>query len=186
MPEKYLAELNRSSKVQPGTLKEEYVQWQRGAVTTTPLPLMKSWVDTVLAHKKDWLVLVFHGVDGIGWEALPGELLQEYFEYIRQHENKLWVATFADVTRYMRERMNAKADTKIEGDSIVINLTHTLDRSMYDIPLTLRTFVSPDWKQVQVKQGDSLQTETVVSDDKGSYILYDLRPNAGPAIISNK
>ncbi|MEJ7589557.1 MAG: polysaccharide deacetylase family protein [Ferruginibacter sp.] len=70
MPEKYLDEINRSGKTPPGTLHKEYVQWQRGATTKTPLPLMKSWVDTVIAHKHDWLVLVFHGVVGIGWEAL--------------------------------------------------------------------------------------------------------------------
>src|SRR5688572_22497427 len=61
MPEPYLGELNRSSKVQPGTVNKEYVQWQRGAVTKTSLPLMKSWVDTVEAHNNHWLVLVFHG-----------------------------------------------------------------------------------------------------------------------------
>src|SRR4030095_17195338 len=46
MPEKYLGEISRSGKVQPGSLDNEYVQWQRGAITKTSLPLMKSWVDT--------------------------------------------------------------------------------------------------------------------------------------------
>ncbi|MEZ4931439.1 MAG: hypothetical protein R2788_04810 [Saprospiraceae bacterium] len=27
--------------------------------------VMKSWVDTCLAHDNIWLVLVFHGVDGL-------------------------------------------------------------------------------------------------------------------------
>ena len=185
MPEKYLGELNRASKTQPATINKEYVQWQRGATTKTPLPLMKSWVDTVAAHNNNWLVLVFHGVDSVGWEALPHEMLREYFEYIKQHENKLWIATFADVTKYMRERMHADVKTKEEDNRIVVDLNHSLDKSMYDIPLTLRTYIPPDWKQVQVKQGDKIQTIITATNDKGTFVLYQLKPNGGTAEITH-
>ena len=181
MPEDYLGELNRSSKTQPGSLNKEYVQWQRGATTKTPLPLMKSWVDTVAANNNNWLVLVFHGVDGVGWEALPHEMLQEYFEYIKQHEDKAWIATFADVTKYMRERMHATVKAKEEGDKILVDITHSLDKSMYDIPLTVRTYVPADWKQVQVKQGNKTQTISTATNDKGTFVLYQLQPNKGTA-----
>lgn len=46
MPHPFLEELNRSSNTSPGVAKKEYVQWQRGALTDTPMELMKSWVDT--------------------------------------------------------------------------------------------------------------------------------------------
>jgi len=184
MPEKYLGELNRSSNTQPGDVNKEYVQWQRGATTKTPLPLMKSWVDTVAAHQNNWLVLVFHGVDGVGWEALPHELLQDYFEYIKQHEDKVWIATFADVTKYMREKMNATVKGKEADNKIMVDLTHSLDKSMYDIPLTLRTYVPADWKQVQVKQGDKTQTVSSSTNDKGTFVLYQLQPNKGTAELS--
>ena len=184
MPEKYLGELNRASKKQPGTINKEYVQWQRGATTKTPLPLMKSWVDTVAAHKNNWLVLVFHGVDGVGWEALPHEMLQEYFEYMKQHDDKLWIATFADVTKYMRERMHADIKAKEVGNKIIVELTHSLDKSMYDIPLTLRTYVPADWKKVQVKQGNKIQTIATATNDKGTFVLYQLQPNGGTAELS--
>jgi peptidoglycan/xylan/chitin deacetylase (PgdA/CDA1 family) len=184
MPEKYLGELNRASKTQPGTVNKEYVQWQRGATTKTPLPLMKSWVDTVASHNNNWLVLVFHGVDGVGWEALPHEMLQEYFKYIKQHEDRLWIATFADVTKYMRERMHATITAKETGDKIMVDLTHSLEGSMYDIPLTVRTYVPANWKQVQVKQGDKIQTITTVTNDRGTFVLYQLKPNGGTAELS--
>ena len=182
MPEPYLGELNRSSKVQPGTVDKEYVQWQRGAVTKTSLPLMKSWVDTVEAHENNWLVLVFHGVDGKGWEALPGSLLQEYFEYIKKHEDKSWIATFGDVTKYMRERMNAKVNTMMKGNNIEVDLTHSLDKSMYNLPLTLRTMVPASWTKATVKQGDKTSNVTV----KNGAIVYDLDPGKGIAVISGK
>jgi hypothetical protein len=126
--------------------------------------------------------LVFHGVDGKGWEALPGSLLQEYFNYIKQHENSSWIATFGDVARYMRERMNAKVDGKMDGDKISVELTHTLDQTMYNQPLTLRTSVPSSWKKVTIKQGDKVQ-EAIVKDGA---VLYDLLPNGGTAMIEKR
>src|SRR6266536_5365283 len=75
MTDPYMQEINRGYKTEPGSSDKEYVQWQRGPLSKTPLSLMQSWADTTLAHDNIWLVLVFHGVDGIGWEALPHELL---------------------------------------------------------------------------------------------------------------
>ena len=181
MPEPYLGELNRSSKVQPGTVNKEYVQWQRGAITKTSLPLMKSWVDTAEAHNNNWLVLVFHGVDGKGWEALPGSLLQEYFEYIKQHEENSWIATFGDVTKYMRERMNGSLKSEMSGNKIKVELTHTLDKDMYNFPLTLSTAVPGSWKKAMVKQNNKVQEVTV----ENGRILYELEPNKGIAEISS-
>src|SRR5215831_10549610 len=104
MTDPYMQEINRGYKTQPGSSDKEYVQWQRGPTTKTSLELMKSWVDTTLAHDKIWLVLVFHGIDGLGYEALPHELLDTYFQKIKRHEADLWIATFSDVAKYMRER----------------------------------------------------------------------------------
>ncbi len=184
MPEPFLEELNRGSKGQPGTSDKEYVQWQRGATTKTPLNLMKSWVDTLTAHNNIWLVLVIHGVDGIGWEALPHELLDEYFQYIKKREDKLWVATFGEVAKYMRERMNAKVQADEKNDLVVVNLNHSLDKVVYNIPLTLKTYVSSDWKTVKVKQGDKEQRIRSENDEKGAYILYQALPNAGTVDLS--
>ncbi|QMU27044.1 polysaccharide deacetylase family protein [Adhaeribacter radiodurans] len=184
MPEPFLAEINRGSDEQPGSLKKEYVQWQRGATTKTPLPLMKSWVDTVAAHDNNWLVLVIHGVEGIGWEALPTTLLDEYFRYIKAKEDKLWVATFGDVAKYMRERMNGKVQGEQKGNIITVNLTHSLDKNLYDLPLTLKTYVPATWKAVKVKQGTKEQQVQPEKDEKGSFVLYQALPNTQPAELS--
>ena len=184
MPEPFLEELNRSSKQQPGLAKKEYVQWQRGATTKTPLPLMKSWVDTVAAHENNWLVLVFHGVDGIGWEALPSSLLNEYFTYMKEREDKLWVATFGDVTKYIRERMHAKVQVNQTQNKFAINLSHELDKKWYNLPLTLKTYVPANWRTVKFKQGTKEQQLRPVKDTKGTYVLYQALPNAQPVELS--
>ncbi len=112
MPEFYLKELNRGNSENPRSAEMEYVQWQRGATTKTSLTLMKSWIDTTSINDNIWLVLVLHGVDGIGWEALGSNLLEDYFRYMKSNENNLWIATFGDVTRYMRERMRSIIKTE--------------------------------------------------------------------------
>ena len=146
---------------------------------------MKSWVDTVAAHKNNWLVLVFHGVDGIGYEALPHEMLREYFGYIKKQDDKVWIATFADVTKYMRERMHAAVKSNKTDNNIMVELTHSLDKSMYDIPLTMRTYVPDDWKQVQVKQGDKKQTVSAMTNAQGTFVLYQMQPNMDATELSS-
>src|SRR4030095_9495543 len=103
MPDAFVDDLDRWSKTDPATSTKEYVRWQRGPLTETPMTLMKSWIDTAEAHDNIWLVLVFHGVDGVGWKPKTGAELKEYFGYIKSKEDKIWVATFQDVAKYMRE-----------------------------------------------------------------------------------
>jgi peptidoglycan/xylan/chitin deacetylase (PgdA/CDA1 family) len=183
MPEPFLEELNRASKGIPGISKKEYVQWQRGPLQKTSMELMKSWVDTLLVHDNIWLCLTFHGVDGIGWEAKPHQEHAEYFGYIKAHKDSLWVATFGDVTKYMRERMSAKIDFRQTGETIVLSLRHSLDGKLYALPLTLKTYVPPSWKGVRAKQGDKTLTATLRSDQSGPYVLYQAIPNGENIVI---
>jgi hypothetical protein len=178
MPEPYLVELNRASTKNPVDFTEEYVQWQRGAVTRTSLPMMKSWIDTTLVKDNIWLVLVIHGVDGIGWEALSSEVLEEYFRYLKSKENHLWIATFGEVTKYMRSRMNARVQSKSQDGKITVSLTHSLDKSLYPVPLTLKTYVPGHWKEVRIKQGDGIKRVRQQLDSAGAYVLYQAYPNA--------
>jgi peptidoglycan/xylan/chitin deacetylase (PgdA/CDA1 family) len=177
MPEPWLKEIDRPSKKTPGTTDKDYVQWQRECNTRAPLPLMKSWVDTTVTRKDTWLVLVIHGVDGLGYEALPHTLLDEYFQYIKNQEDKLWVATFGDVTKYMREREHVIVKSNKARSGIDLNLGNPLDKEMYTVPLTLKTYVPESWKQVSINQGSKLQKVRTAKDDKGTYVVYQVNPN---------
>ena len=68
MPEDWLEEINRGSRMTPGESTKEYVQWQRGPITRIDINQMKAWVDTVMTHDNKWLVLVSHGVENLGCE----------------------------------------------------------------------------------------------------------------------
>ena len=179
MPEPWMKEINRGYKDQPGNSDKEYVQWQRGPLSKTPMSLMKSWVDTSLAHDNIWLVLVFHGIDDIGWEPTPHEKLQEYFQYIKDKENDIWVAPFGNVARYVRERMSAKVDSKSTNNKIIVELSQSLDKKMYDEPLTLKTYVPSNWKKVEIKRRDGKQELQTQKDQNGTFVFYQAVPAGG-------
>ncbi|MFT7249841.1 MAG: peptidoglycan/xylan/chitin deacetylase (PgdA/CDA1 family) [Psychromonas sp.] len=184
MPEAYLDELNRSSKQYPGKSEKEYVQWQRGPLSNIDVAGMKSWVDTCLSHDNIWLVLVFHGVDGIGWEPRTGAELKEYFSYMKEKETGLWVATFADVTKYIRERKSTKVKASREGDKLVLHMDSGLETSVYDIPLTFKTYLPKDWEKVSLN--DESEALPTFKDNKGTYVLCDILPSTGEATLTRK
>lgn len=186
MPEPFLEELNRSSEKDPAASAKEYVPWQRGVLTKTPTTLMRSWVDTVAAHDNMWLVLVFHGVDGVGWEPTTGAKLEEYFRTIKSKEDRVWVATFGDVTKYMRERMHGTARTSRTGDAIEVTLRHDLKDDIYDLPLTLKTNVPSAWSTVEVRQGSRVQRVPAVRDKEGNRVTYQASPNAAVVTLTKE
>ena len=186
MPEPWMQEINRGYKEQPGNSNKEYVQWQRGPLSKTSMALMKSWVDTSLVHDNIWLVLVFHGIDDIGWEPTPHEKLKDYFTYIKDRENNIWVAPFGEVARYVRERMDSKIDSKNEHNKITIRLTNSLDKKLYDDPLTLKTYVPEGWKNVLVKTQNASQKLSTQKDNKGVFVLYQAAPDKGTIEITKE
>jgi hypothetical protein len=183
MPEPFLEELNRGSDRTPGSSVKEYVQWQRGALTETPVDLMKSWIDTCAAKNNIWLVLVFHGVEGIGWKPLPGSEYRAYYSYLKSKGDRLWVATFGDVAKYIRERMNARVEKVQEKGGTLVKLSHNLGTE-YDLPLTVKTYIPESSGTPSVKQGDNDVKFGTGNDTKGRYILYRLIPNTEPVKIT--
>lgn len=175
----------RGDNRDPAAMKKEYVQWQRGPLSKTSVDQMKAWVDTSLGAGA-WLVLVIHGVEGIGWEAIPAAHLREYFDYMKANEGGLWVTTFRDAGKYARERMAGAVTTKQAGDAIEVSVTHSLDPKLYNLPLTARTTVPAAWTQAEVRQAKTRQTVSVQRDNDNAYVTYRITPNAGPARIERR
>jgi peptidoglycan/xylan/chitin deacetylase (PgdA/CDA1 family) len=178
MPDSFVDDLDRASTADPAASKKEYVRWQRGPVTKTPVALIKSWVDQSLAAGNVWLVLVSHGVDGIGWEPKTHSEIHEYLADMKFKEKVLWIATFQDVAKYMRERMHANVRWYPDGDAISVVLRQSLTDLSYDLPLTLKTSVPSEWQRVQVRQGARTQIVQVIHDQARAYVLYQAVPNA--------
>mgnify|MGYP005753647963 CR=1 FL=1 len=177
MPEDWLEEINRGSQMTPGESDKEYVQWQRGPITRTDVAQMKSWVDTLINHDHTWLVLVYHGVENLGWEPKTRQELVEYFSYLKEKEGKVWIAPFRDVTQYLRERKGTQVSTEVSSKSIAISLSSDLDPQVYRVPLTLKTYIPSEWTNVQGTQGDQKLEMAFGKDEMGSFVVYDVNPS---------
>lgn len=186
MTDSFLREINRGDTALPGVPDKEYVQWQRGPLSHTSPAQMQSWIDTVSAHNNIWLVLVFHGIDNVGWEPLPHELLDTYFQYIKNKEDKLWIAPFKDVVKYMRERMSAKLGYTTEAGQINIHLNHDLDKHLYHLDLTLKTYVPDNWNEVTIIQDGREREARADRDRNGHFIIYQASPVGGVIALRQK
>ncbi len=186
MPDPFLEEINRWNKMNPGTSEKEYVQWQRGPKSATPVKEMTSWIDTCTANDNIWLVLVFHGIEGIGWEPVPGNVIDSYFNYIKSKEEEIWVATFQDVTKYIRERMHAKIDYMKDGNQIRVRMSHDLNPELYNFPLSLKTYVPDSWESVEISHGEKRWSPEIRVDEYGHSVLYNVIPNKEEIILHKK
>jgi hypothetical protein len=179
-PDEFMEAITRGDSRDPAQMKTPYVQWQRGPITRTPLEEMTGWVDKSLATGT-WLVLVIHGVEGIGYEPVRSDTLRAYFDYMKAREDRLWVATFQDATKYARERMKSTVTTRQLGEAIEVSVTHSLDPKLYDVPLTARTTVPAQWTSAQFRQGNVTRTVPVHREGGDSYVMYRIAPNGGVA-----
>jgi peptidoglycan/xylan/chitin deacetylase (PgdA/CDA1 family) len=175
--DKFIREILRGDPSEPTSADKEYVQWQRGPLTNTPIEEMEEWIDTTI-KKNAWLLLVFHGVEGIGWEARPKESFAAYFDYIKAHSDRLWAATFQDAFKYVRERMNAKVEFTADPASVTILLSHALETRIYDLPLTLKTVVPAAWQTAELQQGAETIDLPVQRQGEAAFVQYRAVPNA--------
>lgn len=185
MPDANVDDLDRGNEMDPAASRKEYVRWQRGPLTETPMSLMKSWVDKTDEQDNVWLVLVFHGVDGIGWKPKTGAELKDYFGYIHTKIERLWVATFQDVAKYIRERGHSTVASYKDGSIISVVLRSDLADLSYDLPLTLKTSVPPTWTQVEVRQGEQTKRVAVLHAKDEYYVLYQAAPNGEVVTLSD-
>ena len=176
MPAPYLAELNRGSSAAPGAQATEYVQWQRGPVDGTTRATMERWIDTTLTHDNVWLVEVFHGVDDYGWAARPGAELRQYFSYIKDREDSLWVAPFGTVTKYIRQRMATEVTTSPTEDGLVLTASSDLDPTVYDVPLTYRTYLPAGWTAATLDTGEAIIPLSIQKAAERPFVRYALLP----------
>jgi hypothetical protein len=162
-----------------GSLPEserEYVQRRHTVYTRSTVEEMNGWVDHAANNDNVWFVTVIHGIDGVGWEPNPAEEIDAHFRHIASLGNVLWIATFGDVTRYIKERMSAIVTATASNGTIEVTVDHPLDKALFDLPLTLKTHVDPAWRSVRVSQGGAEVVVPVTREGSAAYVLYPATP----------
>lgn len=155
-------------------------------VASTTVAQMNGWVDKGITNNA-WVVVCSHGVDGEAYEPTPLATFDSHWGYVESKISQIWNAGFDVVYKYKNERQSSTVKTVSHADSgIVINLTDTLDNTIYNEPLTLKTIAPATWATATVTQGETTSTVNVIDEGENNYIYYNALPDAGKISIVKK
>jgi len=177
--------------------KEEQFNVPRNSVTDDMDELidMENYLSYSISSG-DWGTLMAHEVvpfsqipalltDG-SWYPMSSEWLTSLCQYIKTKSDSkdIWVATFGNVTKYMKER-DAFTVTIVSQTTTEIKLTGTdkLDKTIYNYPLTVDISVPADWTTATVAQGTSIDTLTTFISGGTTYVRTKFIPDGGTVTL---
>ena len=133
-----------------------------------------------------WCVYLIHAIDNDnGYSPLASSNLQASVDYMSTNQSRFWVETFGHVVRYIKER-NATSVAEITntGDSITLQVTNSLDNSIYNVPITLRRPLPANWPAAAVSQNNAPIIPQLVSTNSTNYVMFDVVPNGGDVTLT--
>ena len=130
---------------------------------------------------KGWCVFLTHGIDNDGgYSPTQSTELAAHLAYMNTNIADYWVATFAGVVKYIKER-NAVAvtETAVSTDLLHLTVSSNLDNAVYNVPITLRRLLPPTWTGAKLTLGGSAVASTIATVGSAKYIVFDAVPNQG-------
>ena len=124
------------------------------------------------AQQNKWVVFLIHGIDGDGgYSPISSQDLDQHFSYVKQ-QDKWWVATFKDVSKYILEANNLViTETGNEGSYIVdISCQYQTSLTQLNVPVTIARKMS--CSNPQVKQNGS----PISSSTYNGKVIFDVIP----------
>lgn len=95
-----------------------------------------SFVEQLL-KRGEWGVLMTHGITE-GYDAFQNQnYLWDNMQMVSSMLDRLWVATFHDVSAYITERDSLKLEVVQRGKCLQVTPCLSLDKTLFNIPLTL-------------------------------------------------
>ncbi len=138
------------------------------------------------ATARSWCVYLLHAIDNDnGYSPLPSATLEATLNYLSTNQSKFWVETFGHVVCYIRERNAASVtETSNTGDSLTLQVTHNLDDSIYNYPITLRRPLPANWPGAAVSQNNHALPAQFTNLNSTNFVTFDVVPNGGDVTLS--
>jgi oligosaccharide reducing-end xylanase len=137
--------------------------------------------------KGGWAVCMHHGIgsQSHNWATTNLDAMKGHLKYLDENRNKIWMETFGNVARYIKERNAATLKVKSSTDSkFTITLTDNLADSIYNYPLTIRRPLPDGWTDVAVYQNSKLIADSIVTIESKKYIMFNAVPDSGDIVIT--
>ena len=124
----------------------------------------------------DWAVWMTHGLTR-GYDHFSDvSRFASFLDYVKQHEDKIWVATFKDVAAYVAERDSVVLTPIQKKHKIVAYPSLSLDPGLFNMPLTMRV---EGCRKVRASQDGKLLEVYF----KGENAYFEFNPHGGRIVI---
>ena len=143
------------------------------------------------ANNGAWLITMCHSIGPSG--DVDFDVALDFFEHAArlQNEGKLWVTTFGNATKYIRERQNSTVSAVIRGENVILTVTMAektadnlpLDTDVFNHPLTVKVAVGEFDAVTYTVGGARKYAKTFVENGK-TYAYVDVIPNSGECIVT--
>ena len=160
----------------------------QGGDEAAQLEYIKHCIDM---NANGWYAPIIHRVGTHENAEMSYELTEAMFEYIAslQAAGKVWVTTFSEATKYLRERQNATAHYYTSGDRIYVVSTLSeytedglyLDPEIFDTPLTVKLEIPASYDKVYYTVRGVEYQGKIIEEGGKRYTLVDVIPD-GKAI----
>ena len=129
-------------------------------------------------EENKWIVFLIHGIDGDGgYSPIDSYEFESHLRYVKSYEDRYWVATFKDVSKYILEANSLiiKDNKNEEGDIIIeVSCEYTTNITKLDFPLTIsRTISSNCLKPIVLNYNNLKVIKKRIILDK---IIFDVVP----------
>lgn len=170
------------------TLSDDQDEFNNYTQTLQNNTIAKGLWTVFLAHEVVPFSEISSGADSSLYYPVSKEWLDQLAEWIKQKSdsNLVWVETFGNVTRYIKERENFSYNLIVSTNSeIQFDPIDGLDDSIYNYPLTVDVTVPSDWTNVQVTQGENTSQVITFSDGINTYVRIHVIPDGGTVELNN-
>lgn len=146
--------------------------------------LIKSDIDKAA---NGWYIPLTHRVGDVDGTDMSYAVADKMFAYIAslRDEGKVWVATYSEAIKYVRERQNTTLSAKKVGGNISLTATLadktqdglSLDESVFDQPLTVKVEVDANCSKVYYLDGCVQKSVDTFAEGSKRYARVEIVPN---------
>lgn len=160
------------------TDKEKFIALQNDIVQHT-IPA-GAW-SVYLAHD----VLPFEEVVSAkdSWQPVSVESFDLFAAWLAQQqiENRLWVAPFGTVAKYIKEKNNVTITYLLRDHAIELNVTDNLIDAQFNVPLSIEVEVPKTWTTISISQNNQKIIPVLLNNGK---LRLNIVPDAGLVFIN--
>ena len=135
-----------------------------------------------------WVVTMCHGIRETSGDATYAEAeaaFQKFSEY--QKAGTVWVTTFGNATKYIRERQNSTVSYSYSAEGVTLKVTMAdktqdnlpLDASIFNHPLTVKIQVGNGVEKVNYSLNGEKRSSVTFTENGNTYAYVNVIPNSG-------